>query len=111
MSLMDQIFNERSLLLAFFGALGGAVRSAVLRTTWREGIRVIFIGATTAFGVGALAPFLLRPWIGELPLDMVGALGTLCSAAFILGLVSVTMIEKWLEDKDDGSSGKDDGES
>lgn len=88
------IFNERGFLLAFFGALGGAVRSAALKTTWREGLRVMFIGGATAFGVGVLAPYVLRPWIGDLPEGMAGALGTLCAAAFLIGLMAVTLIER-----------------
>ena len=90
----NSIFNERGLLLAIFGALGGAVRSAALKTTWREGLRVVFIGSATAFGVGVLAPHLLRPWIGDLPEGMAGALGTLCAAAVLTGLIAVTMIER-----------------
>lgn len=93
------IFNERGALLALFGALGGAVRSAALKTTWREGLRVIFIGSATAFGVGVLAPVLLRPWIGDLPEGMAGTLGTLCAAAFLVGMLSVTFIERWLAGK------------
>lgn len=102
-SLLSQIFNERGALLAFFGALGGAVRSAALKTTWREGLRVIFIGSCTSFGVGVLAPTLLRPWIGDLPEEMAGALGTLCAAAFLVGLVAVTLIERFIEQKSEGS--------
>lgn len=94
MSDWHTIFNERGALLAFFGALGGAVRSAALKTTWREGLRVVFIGSATAFGVGVLAPHLLRPWLGDLPEGMAGALGTLCAAAFLIGLIAVTMIER-----------------
>lgn len=94
MSDWHSIFNERGALLAFFGALGGAVRSAALKTTWREGLRVMFIGSATAFGVGVLAPFLLKPWIGDLPPEMSGALGTLCAASFLIGLMAVTIIER-----------------
>jgi uncharacterized protein len=101
MMILSEIFNERGALMVFFGALGGAVRSAALKTTWREGVRVIFIGAATAFGVGVLAPFVLRPWVGEIPADMAGALGTLCASAFLLGLVAVTLIERWLDGKED----------
>ena len=50
MSDWQSIFNERGALLATFGALGGAVRSAALKTGWREGLRVIFIGSATSFG-------------------------------------------------------------
>ncbi len=93
------VFNDRGALLAFFGALGGAVRSATLKTTWREGLRVIFIGAATAFGFGVLAPFILKPWIGDIPSDMAGAIGTLCASAFMIGLVAVTMIERFIAGK------------
>ncbi|NDW00048.1 hypothetical protein [Salipiger sp. PrR002] len=98
-NLFSEIFNERGALLALFGALGGTVRSAALKTTWREGLRVTFIGSCTSFGVGALAPTLLKPWIGELPEEMSGALGTLCAAAFLVGLVSVTIIERFIEEQ------------
>lgn len=97
MSLLNEIFNERAALMAFFGALGGMVRSAALKTTWREGLRVVFVGSATAFGLGVLAPYVLRPWIGDvITEEMAGALGTLCAAAFVVGLVAVTLIERWL---------------
>ncbi|WP_166415704.1 hypothetical protein [Cochlodiniinecator piscidefendens] len=96
---LGQMFNDRTALLAFFGALGGAVRSATLKTTWKEGLRVMFIGAATSFGVGSLAPFLLRPWLGEMPEDLQGALGTLCAAAFLVGLMAVTIIERFIDGK------------
>ena len=107
MSVISQIFNDKGLLLAIFGALGGAVRSAVLKTTWREGLRVIFIGSATAFGVGVLAPHLLKPWLGDLPAEMTGALGTICAVSFLIGLVSVTMIERFIDGKT-FSGGEDD---
>lgn len=93
-NIYGQIFNERGLLLAMFGALGGAVRAAALKTTWREGIRVVFVGSATSFGVGALSPHLLVPVIGELPEHVAGTLGTLCAAAFLMGLIAVTVIER-----------------
>ena len=94
-----QVFDQRSGLLAFFGALGGMVRSATIKTSWREGVRVTFIGSATAFGVGVLSPYLVKPWVGDLPAGMSGALGTLCASAFIVGLVAVTMIERFLDGK------------
>lgn len=101
------MFNERGALLAFFGALGGAVRSAAIKTTWREGLRVIFIGSAMAFGVGALGPRFLHPVIGDMPVDMYEALGTLCAASFIIGLTSATIIERILAGK---SAAPDGGE-
>lgn len=110
MSMIEQIFNERGALMMFFGALGGAVRSAVLRTTWREGLRVVFIGSATAFGIGVLAPFILKPWIGELPQDMQVALGTLCASAFMIGLMAVTLIERWIDSKQYHDAEKEGGD-
>ena len=96
---LGQVFNERGALLSFFGALGGAVRWAALKTTWREGLRVVFIGSATAFGVGVLSPYLLKPWIGDLPGGVAGAVGTVCAAAFLLGLIAVTWIERVIAGK------------
>lgn len=56
---------------------------------------MVFIGSATSFGVGVLGPHLLRPWIGDLPQSLnAGALGTLCSTAFLIGLIAVTLIER-----------------
>lgn len=95
-SLLRQVFDDRGALLVFFGALGGLVRSAAIKTTWREGLRVTFIGAACSFGVGVLAPTILKPWIGSLPDGIEGTLGGICAAAFLTGLVAVTMIERFL---------------
>ncbi len=105
-NLFSEVFNQRAALLTFFGSLGGSVRAAVLKTTWKEGLRVVFVGGAVSFGVGILAPILMKPWIGDLPNDMAGALGTLTAAAFLTGLVAVTLVERFVEgptqeDKDD----------
>lgn len=98
-NLLQQVFDDRGALLVFFGALGGLVRSAAIKTTWREGLRVTFIGAACSFGVGVLAPTLLKPWIGTLPEGIEGTLGGICAAAFLIGLVAVTMIERFIAGK------------
>lgn len=95
-NLFSEVFNERAAILTFFGALGGSVRAAVLKTTWREGVRVVFVGGAVAFGVGVLGPVLMRPWIGDLPDDMAGAMGTLTAASFLIGLVAVTLVERFV---------------
>lgn len=69
-NLLYEVFNQRAALLTFFGALGGSVRAAVLKTTWREAMRVVFVGGAVSFGVGVLAPVIMKPWIGEIPEGM-----------------------------------------
>ena len=95
-NLLLEVFNQRAALLTFFGALGGSVRAAVLKTSWREGLRVVFVGGAVAFGVGVLGPVMMRPWIGDLPDEMAGAMGTLTAASFLIGLVAVTLVERFI---------------
>jgi len=95
-SLIAEVFNQRAAILTFFGMLGGSVRAAVLKTTWREGLRVVFVGGAVAFGVGVVGPVMLKPWIGDLPDGMAGALGTLTAASFLTGLVAVTLVERFI---------------
>ncbi len=95
-NLLFEVFNQRAGILTFFGVLGGSVRAAVLKTTWREGLRVVFVGGAVAFGVGVLGPVLMKPWIGDLPDEMAGAMGTLTAASFLIGLVAVTLVERFI---------------
>lgn len=95
-NLFGEVFNQRAAILTFFGMLGGSVRAAVLKTSWKEGVRVVFVGGAVAFGVGVLGPVVMRPWIGELPNEMAGAMGTLTAASFLIGLVAVTLVERFI---------------
>ena len=108
-NLFTEVFNQRAAILTFFGMLGGSVRATVLKTTWKEGFRVIFVGGAVSFGIGVLAPVIMQPWFGDIPDGMVGgALGTLTAASFLTGLVAVTIVERYIagpsketkEDKD-----------
>lgn len=87
-----EVFNQKAAILAGFGALGGSVRAAVLKTGWRESLRVIFVGGAVAFGVGVAGPSLLPDFIDEL--DTSSGLGALTASAFLLGLISVTIVER-----------------
>ena len=101
-NLFLEVFNQRAGILTFMGMLGGSVRAVVLKTTWREGIRVVFVGGAVAFGTGVVAPVIMEPWIGELPENMAGALGTLTAASFLIGLVAVTLVERFISGPKEG---------
>ena len=101
-NLFLEVFNQRAGILTFMGMLGGSVRAVVLKTTWREGIRVVFVGGAVAFGIGVVAPVIMEPWIGELPENMAGALGTLTAASFLIGLVAVTLVERFISGPKEG---------
>lgn len=93
-SLLSEVFNARGLLLAFFGALGGGVRWAIDRSGWKAGLRKVFIGTATAFGVGLMAPTQLEPWVGAIPEDAAASIGTLCGTAFLVGFVAQMVLER-----------------
>lgn len=99
LNLLNEVFNQRALILTFFGALGGSVRATVLKTSWKEGLRVVFVGGAVAFGVGILGPVILKPWIGDVPEKMAGAMGTLTATSFLIGLVAVTLVERFISDE------------
>lgn len=96
-NLWRDLFSDQGLIQAFMGGLGGGVRALRLRTSWREGLRVILIGAATAFGAGVFAPSLLRPYVGDLPETAGTAFGMLAAASFLIGLLAVTIIEKVID--------------
>ena len=87
-----QVFNQRALVLLAFGSLGGSVRAAVLKTGWRESLRVIFVGGAVSFGVGVIGPSLVSPFFGDIGTP--GSMGALTASAFLLGLISVTIMER-----------------
>jgi hypothetical protein len=93
-NIVHEVFNQKSLVLTFFGSLGGSVRAAVLKTTWRESLRVTFVGGAVAFGVGVLAPSIVGPIMGNSIQH--ATLGTLTASAFIVGLIAVTIVERIL---------------
>ncbi len=97
-----EVFNQQGALLTFFGALGGAVRAAALKTSIFETARVIFVGSATSFSFGVLSPLILGPWIGEMSTQMGTSLGTLCAAAFVTGLVAVSYVERLIDKQKKG---------
>lgn len=95
----EQVFSNLGGALAFFGGLGGLVRALVFRVDWKETLRVVLVGSATAFGIGTLSPHVLKWLVGDLPENISGALGTLCSLAFIIGIVSVALVERFVVKK------------
>lgn len=91
-----EVFSPLSQALAFFGGLGGLVKAMVQRLDWRETLRVVIVGSGTAFGMGALSPIALRHIIGEIPDDLAGTLGVLCASAFMVGVVAVALVERFI---------------
>ncbi len=92
--ILAEVFSQQALVLTIFGSLGGSVRAAVLKTGWRESLRVIFVGGAVSFGVGVVGPGLVASLFGDLDLGTTGSMGALTASAFLLGLISVTIVER-----------------
>ncbi len=90
--ILAEVFSQQALVLTIFGSLGGSVRAAVLKTGWRESLRVIFVGGAVSFGVGVVGPSIVTPVFGDL--GTTGSMGALTASAFLLGLISVTIVER-----------------
>ncbi len=93
-NVFGEVFNQRVLVIAFFGSLGGAVRAAVLKTDWKETLRVIFVGGAVSFGVGVLVPDMIRPFLGDIPEGESLSMGALTASAFLLGVIACTVVER-----------------
>lgn len=104
---LNTIFNERGLLFVFFGSLGAAVRSAALKTTWREGLRMIFIGGACSFGFGTASPYILEKVFGiKMAADVSQAMPGLCASAFVVGLTAITLIEFFVSARNTNAKGE-----
>ena len=77
------------------------VRALAIKTSWREGVRVVVIGGATSFGFGDHIPTIMKPWIGELP---GGAYGT---GAFLVGLLASALVERLIAKIDPPAGGDD----
>jgi quinol-cytochrome oxidoreductase complex cytochrome b subunit len=91
-NVLHEVFSQKTLVLTLFGALGGSVRAAVLKTGWKESLRVIFVGGAVSFGVGVAGPGIILPFFGDLGDS--NSMGVLTSSAFLLGLISCTIVER-----------------
>lgn len=95
------VFNENALIIAIFGALGGSARWLFLREKFREGLRLAVLGALLAFGLGNLASFLVKSWLGQVPDHILAQPETVYYLAFVVGLGSVTILGRFIDAKEE----------
>jgi hypothetical protein len=90
-----EILHPLALAMAAFGGLGGLVRALVVKSSFRDGVRVVVVGAGTSFGLGALSPAMLEVIKIPLPADPALSVGIMTSSGFIIGVTSIAIVE-WL---------------
>ncbi|TCP58368.1 hypothetical protein EV663_1311 [Rhodovulum bhavnagarense] len=74
-----------SLVVAAWGALGGATHAITIRMRPRDAIRQMLLGGLIASGMGSLSMVLVARWLG-LPLVAIPAGGATASAAYLAGM-------------------------
>ena len=81
-----------AVILASWGALGGATNALTTRMRLRDAVRHILLGGLIAAGMGSLSMGLVARWIG-LPPEAVTAGGAAGSAAYLVGVFGPAVIE------------------
>jgi hypothetical protein len=81
-----------AVILAAWGALGGATNALTTKMRLRDAIRHILLGGLIAAGMGSLSMALVARWLG-LPPEAVPAGGAAGSAAYLVGVFGPAAIE------------------
>ena len=90
--LWREIAASTALILAFWGALGGATNALTTRMALREALRHVLLGGLIAAGMGSFSIVIVAGWLG-LPDGAVAAGGAVGSAAYLVGVFGAAFIE------------------
>jgi hypothetical protein len=92
---LRNLLTSTAVILAAWGALGGATNALTTRMRLRDALRHILLGGLIAAGMGSLSMALVTNWLG-LPLEAVPAGGAAGSAAYLVGVFGPAFIEMML---------------
>lgn len=81
-----------AVILAAWGALGGATNALTTRMRLRDALRHILLGGIIAAGMGSFSMALVTKWLG-LPNEAIPAGGAAGSAAYLVGVFGPAFIE------------------
>ena len=81
-----------AVILAAWGALGGATNALTTRMRLRDALRHILLGGIIAAGMGSFSMALVTRWLG-LPTEAIPAGGAAGSAAYLVGVFGPAYIE------------------
>ncbi|MEL6809014.1 MAG: hypothetical protein AAFO97_14660 [Pseudomonadota bacterium] len=98
LSPLAAVFDADALVVAIHGALGGSARWLFLREPWRDGLRLMLLGAVLAAGVGNLWRLLVGQWFSDVPESVWTQPETAYSGAFLVGLGAVTFMGRFIDE-------------
>ena len=105
-SVLRDLAASTAVILAAWGALGGATNALTTRMPLRDALRHILLGGLIAAGMGSLSMALVTRWLG-LPPEAIPAGGAAGSAAYLVGVFGPAFIELILARLRGGSGGGD----
>ena len=91
-AVIRELAAPTAIVLAAWGALGGATNALSTRMQLREALRHILLGALIAAGMGSLSMAVVALWLG-LPVLSIPAGSAAGSAAYLVGVFGPAFIE------------------
>ena len=91
-AVLRELAASTAVILATWGALGGATNALTTKMRLRDAIRHILLGGLIAAGMGSVSMALVTSWLG-LPPEAVPAGGAAGSAAYLVGIFGPAFIE------------------
>ena len=105
---LKELLASTAVILAAWGALGGATNALTTKMRLRDALRHILLGGLIAAGMGSLSMAVITAWL-SLPSQAIPAGGAAGSAAYLVGVFGPAFIEVVLA-RLRGSNG-DDGDA
>ena len=91
-AVLRDLAASTAIILALWGALGGATNALITRMRLRDALRHILLGGLIAAGMGSLSMALVASWLA-LPAEAIPAGGAAGSAAYLVGVFGPAFIE------------------
>lgn len=89
---LKELLASTAVILAAWGALGGATNVLTTKMRLRDALRHILLGGLIAAGMGSLSMAIITRWLG-LPPEAIPAGGAAGSAAYLVGVFGPAFIE------------------
>ena len=106
-AVLNDLATSTAIILATWGALGGATNALTTRMRLRDALRHILVGAMAAAGMGSLSLVIVANWM-SLPSATILAGGAAGSAAYLVGVFGPAFIEVVLARLRSGKGGDPD---
>jgi hypothetical protein len=91
-TVLRDLTTSTAVILAAWGALGGATNALTTKMHLRDALRHILLGGLIAAGMGSLSMAIITTWMG-LPPAAIPSGGAAGSAAYLVGVFGPAFIE------------------